>query len=64
MDGRWGTVCNNRNQNSIAEVVCSKLGFPAQGDSQLESFETPHAQNIYYCIQEQWQTQVSLAEDR
>ena len=30
VDGRWGTVCNN-NQEEIAEAVCSQLGFPAEG---------------------------------
>ena len=30
MDGRWGTVCNN-NQEEIAEAICSQLGFLGQG---------------------------------
>ena len=30
VDGRWGTVCDN-SQEEIAEVVCSQLGFLAEG---------------------------------
>ena len=30
MDGRWGTVCSN-DQEQIAEAVCSQLGFLVEG---------------------------------
>ena len=31
-DGRWGAVCNNE-QEGIAGVVCSLLGFPGEGNT-------------------------------
>ena len=32
IDGRWGTVCNNK-QEGIAEAVCSQLGFLRQSNT-------------------------------
>ena len=29
MDGRWGTVCSN-SQQEVAEAVCTGLGFPSE----------------------------------